>query len=502
MSIVEGALHMAATGYLKALAHGMPRSRTQLARNQERNWRALRASLKGTQIYRELRLENIRTHSDYLRHVPVHDYEFFEPYVKRVEQGESNVLFTDHCGSFALTSGTAGYDSKRIPLNQSQLKLFIRAQARLVALGMFLERGAINFLKSDRLTLGSVATLYRKGEHNYGYISGIIGTHMPKGLRKRTFPSERVFSEPDWAQRIRELTKEARCRDIRWISAIPSYIVSVFEHVLMDTGEQEIRNIWPNLRVLMYAGTPINQYASRIEKLVGHPIRCYGFYAATEAPIGLPYGSFCGEPQLYSLNPDLVFSFSRPGSSSVCGIEDVKCNMPYLINISTPNGFIQYSMKDFIEFHAVDGSLVFQFVGREGEAINLAAEKVSHRDLLQAVDELKKQLDTEIHHFFVAPSFDACGIPSYAWTLFVDSRAYLDLKRIADSLDSLLQRLNLDYRDCRVIGVIGAQSVRTADSASLQGYVARNRGNGQFKMKTTFRSAEEFERFMQKIFAG
>jgi hypothetical protein len=78
----------------------------------------------------------------------------------------------------------------------------------------------------------------------------------------------------------------------------------------------------------------------------------------------------------------------------------------------------------------------------------------------------------------------------------------VDEVAISRTLDAMLQQYNLDYRDCRQIGVIGAPSVRTTDASSLDGYFARNRGNGQFKMKTTFRSSDEFSRFMEKHFGG
>jgi len=101
------------------------------------------------------------------------------------------VLFP--CEHFALTSGSGGYDAKRIPLNERQMHLFLRAQTQLIARVTLLDGGDTNFLSYDRLAFGSVPSLYRKKTFNYGYISGVMATRVPPNLRQKTFPSERVI---------------------------------------------------------------------------------------------------------------------------------------------------------------------------------------------------------------------------------------------------------------------------------------------------------------------
>jgi hypothetical protein len=500
MGIPGNLLARAGNHYLRILASNMPCSRYALARQQELNWRTLRKAIRGTRIYRDLGLEQIRTYSDYLQEVPPHDYAFFEPYVETVEKGGRGILFTDDCGCFALSSGTSGYDSKRIPLNEGQMRMLLRAQTWIAARVTQLEKGATDFMRFDRLTFGSVPALYRKGSYDYGYISGILSTRMPKRFRRTTFPSLPVLAMQDWGEKLRELIRETRARDIRMISGMPTYFINVFEQVLRATGVRSIREVWPNLRVFIYAGTPINQYAARIDELVGHEMRYYGYYTSTEASIGIPYEPYCTPAQRYLLNPDLLVSFTTPGESEVTGIMDVVCGKPYMINIGTPNGLVQYEMKDLVEFQDVQGNLVFQFIGRDGEAMNLAAEKVTHSELLQSLDEARTCIAGEVRHFFVAPVINSTGIPAYGWTLFVDRPLAVDLRVVAEALDRALQRHNLDYRDCRSVGVIGAPTAATNDTSTLEGYFKRNRGRGQFKLRTTFRTSEDFAQFMKAQF--
>lgn len=500
MRATDRILSFAASRYLYRLGRNTVCPRTQLAQRQDANWRRLRQVLQGTRIHRDLGLAGIRSYSEYVAKVPVHDYAFFEPYVERVERGESNVLFADSCTGFALSSGTSGYDSKKIPLNQRMLRSFVRAQTLLASRVALLERDAVDLFKFERLTFGSAPVLYRKGNFNYGYISGVISTRMPRLLRKRTFPSERVLALPQWEQKLHGLMEETVGRDIRMVSGIPTYMINIFEYILERAGLPQIRALWPNLRYFLYAGTAIDQYLARINELVGQELRYYGFYTSTEAPIGIPYRAYSGGAQQYLLNPDLLVSFTPSGTSDVVGVTDIACTTRYMVNIGTPNGFVHYAMKDVVQFEEIDGHLVFQFVGRDGEVLNLAAEKVTKDDLLRTVDSAKQQVRFEPRHFLVSPCIREDGVPAYRWTLFVNRSIPVDEAAIAAALDDALQRHNLDYRDCRRIGVIGSPVVSIVDAALLDGYFARNRGSGQFKMKTTFKSSDEYAHFMRDQF--
>ncbi len=60
-----------------------------------------------------------------------------------------------------------------------------------------------------------------------------------------------------------------------------------------------------------------------------------------------------------------------------------------------------------------------------------------------------------------------------------------------------MQKINGDYKDCRDIGVLGPAQVSVKNADSLQKYFEQNRSRGQFKMKTTFETAEEYLNFMR-----
>lgn len=499
MDIVQFAIKTGGQVYLNYYSKLMSTHQDRLIQKQRQAWSDLRRSLSGTKIYNDLKLEYIETYEEFCDHVPARDFDFFAPYVESICQGEADVLFKGRPDYFGLSSGTSGQNSKRVPYNTAMMNLFIKSQRRVAARLAEFQKD-INVLDVSRLAFGSAPKVYEVDGISYGYISGILSTKTPKVLKKKTFPSDEVLLMSDWDQKIAALIDEALTQDIQIVSGIPTYLISIFEAVLKKTGHKEIREIWPNLQVMVYAATPIKQYEDRLNQLVGQPLEYFGLYASTEAPIGLPFKAAEGGRQKYILNPDLLYTFSPLDNPARCkGLHNIEMNTPYYLNIATPNGFVNYAMKDQVIFHIDNDNLVFEFVGRKNTGMNLGAEKVSDDELLTAIIRTKEQMNQDIRHYFVAPT-EVNGKPAYHWTLFVDVQNSNAPEKIGAILDQHLQQLNMDYMDCREVGVIQDPVIKLVCASRLQGYFEKNRNRGQFKMKTSFQCPEEFKDFMDNNF--
>lgn len=483
--------------YLKTYGQRMTVTQKDLLQKQEKNFQRLKRALSGTRLYKDLRLSYLHSYEDYVAHVPVFSYDDYAPYVDMIAAGHSNILFKDKVEYFGLTSGTSGKDSKRVPYNERMLQMFVKSQKRVASRLSTLEP-EINLLKVGRLTFGSDPYLYSHNGFKFGYISGILSTRTPKVLSKNTFPRQEVLAISDWDRKIEMLIEESLQQDIQVVSGIPTYIISIFEAVLRKTGKKSINEIWPNLKLFVYAATPIKQYKERIDRLVGHELTYYGLYAATEAAIGLPYDKYQNGRQLYFLNPDLLYSFTPVnGEKRTLGLHEIQTGVPYYINIGTPNGMIHYGMKDVISFDRNNGDLVFEFVGRQSTGMNLAAEKVNDDEILECYLTTKNSHNVDLRHFFLSPIMQE-GKASYLWTLFVPAEmGNVDSEALAHTLDEKMQQLNGDYRDCREVGVLGPAQACIMSADYLQAYFEKNRNKGQFKMKTTFETAEEYLNFIR-----
>lgn len=498
MELMSSLIENLGQKYLKTYSKLMSVQRDQLLRKQEKNFKDLRRSLKGTAIYNDLRLEHIENYQDFVNHVPVWQYEDYASYADRVVAGESNVLFKDHVGYVGLSSGTSGKDSKRLPYNEAMIDMFLKFQKRVASRMSTLEPET-NFLQTSRLTFGSDPFLYEENGLKFGYISGILSTRIPKALLKNTFPSQKILFNPHWDQKIEALIDEAINEDIEIVSGIPTYLISIFEAVLKKTGKTTINQIWPNLKFFIYAATPIKQYKERLDRLIGHEVSYYGVYASTEAAIGFPYSAYQNGRQLYLLNPDLLYTFTPVDGPDInLGLHEIQMGTTYYINIGTPNGMIHYSMKDIVQFSEIDGDLVFEFVARKSTGINLASEKISTETILDCFLASKEKSNLDLRHYFLSPTLSPEGKPSYLWTVFLSNTSQVSTDSLAKIFDEEMLRLNGDYVDFRTINIIGPAQVKVVDAFHLQTYFEKNRTRGQFKMKTTFETAEEYLQFMEQ----
>ena len=324
---------------------------------------------------------------------------------------------------------------------------------------------------------------------------------MPAVLKQRTFPSNQTLAINNWDYKIEELIAETINKDIKLITGIPTYIISILEAILKKTGKKTINQIWPNLKFFIYAATPIKQYKTQIDQLIGHKLSYYGLYAATEASLGLPYDISNDHGPFYMLNPYLLYSFtSTEDSSDIRGVHNIEIGKSYFVNIGTPNGFVHYAMKDEIVFSKKGKNLIFEFVGRKNTGMNLAAEKVTEDEILKTIIQTKEKLNFDIKHYLLSPS-KSDEKQNYHWTLFTDKLPKHDTGIIAQTLDRYLQDINLDYKDCRDLNVIDIPTVTFMHSHKLNQYFEQHREKGQFKMKTSFPSSEDYYHFIKLHFS-
>ena len=485
-------MSMVANRYLEFQYQSIQLNQNDFFKSQQKLWKKTRKALKGTQIYNDQKLEFIDNFQDYVNHVPVTSWDDFADYSEKIIAGETNVLFNDNIEYFGLTSGTSGKDSKRIPYNQATIDLFLRAQKYTAAI--VTHNTDINLLEAKRLTFGSAPISYRDDHFQYGYISGILSTKAPKALQKNTYPSNHTLEINRWDEKIEAIIEETLMQDIEVISGIPTYMITIFEAILAKTGRKHIKDIWPNISAFIYGATPINQYRDRLNELIGKEIEYFGIYAATEAPIGLAHTDCT-----YILNPDLLYTFTPVDNKERnLSVLELQVGKEYVVNIGTPNGFLNYSMKDVIRIHSLNPVVEFEVIGRQNTGMNLAAEKVSEQHILDTIVKIKNQHGIDIRHYFVSPQMHN-GKPRYLWTLFVPSMDGLDKEQLEAALDRTLMIECGDYEDCREDKIILAPKVNFLSLDILEVYFKNNQHKGQFKMKTTFPQQNVYESFIADL---
>ena len=75
-------------------------------KTQEKVFLELISQAKDTTFGKDHHFEQIKTHKDFIKQIPIRDYEDLKPYVERVKKGETDVLWPGKPIYFAKTSGT------------------------------------------------------------------------------------------------------------------------------------------------------------------------------------------------------------------------------------------------------------------------------------------------------------------------------------------------------------------------------------------------------------
>src|SRR5690606_13721212 len=120
-------------------------------KTQEKVFQKLISNAQHTQFGTDHNFSAIKTHDDYVKHVPVRDYEGLRTYVDQVVEGKENVLWKGKPLYFAKTSGTTS-GVKNIPLTQESLKYHVQA-ARDAILCYVHETGNSKFVKGKMIFL-------------------------------------------------------------------------------------------------------------------------------------------------------------------------------------------------------------------------------------------------------------------------------------------------------------------------------------------------------------
>ena len=92
-------------------------------KHQEELLNDILLAAKDTEYGKKYNFENIKSIKDFQNQVPISIYDDYFPYIKRMVEGEKNLLTTNETQHFNKTSGTIGVP-KKIPCCKKNIKNF------------------------------------------------------------------------------------------------------------------------------------------------------------------------------------------------------------------------------------------------------------------------------------------------------------------------------------------------------------------------------------------
>jgi hypothetical protein len=445
---------------------------------------------------RDHRFRDIRTLADFRRQVPIRGYEGHEPYLLRVQQGETEALFhRQRVRMFALTSGTTSA-RKLIPVTDRVLDNYRRLWT---AWGFLAYSAHPTLFNHARLTLVSDWDEFRTSSGvPCGSISGFTahlqnwivrrGYVLPGAAGKLTDSATKSYlawrlgltrSVGSWLSpnpstllnlaKFGEQHAEALIRDVcdgtcdsrfplpaslrqlvqRQLRPQPQRAWQLYQ-ILERTNGFKPKDVWPMLGLLgCWTGGSMSVYLRSFPEYFGNAaIRDLGLLASEGRmtfPIadGTPSGVLEIVSGFFEFIPIEEADSPQP---TVLEAHELLEGRDYFILLTNASGLYRYHIRDVVRCTGWQhGTPLLAFLNKGRGISSLTGEKLSEFQVVQAVAAALESLGGNLDTFSLGPIWDD---PAPYYTVFVEPTSAFPVDRfpeLATAIDAELQAANIEY---------------------------------------------------------
>ena len=414
---------------------------------QQHVFKNLIADAKDTTFGRDHNFHAIQSHADFIREVPIRDYEGLKSYVERAVAGEESILWKGKPLYFAKTSGTTS-GAKYIPLTKESMPFHIDA-ARDAILHYIAETGKSKFVDGKMIFLQGSPILELKNGINFGRLSGIVAHFVPKYLQKNRMPSWATNCIDDWEQKVNAIVDETINEDMSVISGIPPWVQMYFEK-LQQRAKKPVGEIFKNFNLFIYGGVNYEPYRAKFENLIGRKVDSIELFPASEGFFAFQ-DSQKQKGMLLLLNSGIFYEFIRTDdyfseNPKRLSIADVELGVNYVLIISTNAGLWAYNIGDTVQFTSLKPYRII-VSGRIQHYISAFGEHVIGKEVEEALQEATLGTTIRISEFTVAPQIvPLSGLPYHEWFIEFEN-APKDINSFALKIDEAMRKQNVYYDD-------------------------------------------------------
>ena len=415
---------------------------------QQKTFQSLIAEAKNTSFGKDHNFQQIKTYSDFVKQVPVRNYEGLKDYFERTANGEENVLWKGKPTYIAKTSGTTS-GAKYIPITKQSMPFHIGATKN--ALFCYIqETGNVDFVNGKMIFLQGSPELELKNGINIGRLSGIVAHFVPKYLQKNRMPSWETNCIDDWETKVDAIVKETKNEDMTLIGGIPSWVQMYYEKLQKET-DLKVGELFQNLQLFVYGGVNYEPYRTKFEEMIGRRIDSIELYPASEGFFAFQ-DSQKEKGMLLLLNSGIFYEFIETSkfyeeNPKRLIIGEVEIGVNYVMIISTNAGLWGYNIGDTVQFTSTKPYRVI-VSGRIKHFISAFGEHVIGKEVEQAINEAMQKFQFSISEFTVAPQINPTKdeLPYHEWLIEFQT-APKNLIEIAAFMDKSMQNQNTYYRD-------------------------------------------------------
>lgn len=438
---------------------------------QEHVFKQLIKEASKTQFGEDHNFTNIKSHSDFVKEVPIRDYEALRPYVDKVVAGAENILWKGKPLYFAKTSGTTS-GAKYIPITKESMPSHVNA-ARNAILLYINETGNSKFVDGKMIFLQGSPILTEKNGVQLGRLSGIVAHYVPKYLQKNRMPSWETNCIDDWETKVNAVVEETLPEDMTIISGIPSWVQMYFEKLQEKTGKK-VGDVFKNFNLFIFGGVNYEPYRAKFENLIGRKVDSIELYPASEGFFAFQ-DSQKDKGMLLQLDSGMFYEFVKADeffndNPKRITVGNVELNVNYVMIISTNAGLWAYNIGDTVMFTSLKPYKVI-VSGRIKHFISAFGEHVIGKEVEQSLKDAVLDTNVRINEFTVAPKINPdTGLPYHEWFIEFENEPE-DLSAFAQKIDVSLQGQNSYYYDLIEGKVLQPLKISKIEKNGFQNYM-------------------------------
>lgn len=432
------------------------RRRESPIRKQEKTFLKLLKRAQHTAFGRQFGFEEMLQSGDPLKmfqeRVPIYDYDsIHRDWWYRALEGEENVTWPGRVQYFALSSGTSGAPSKKIPVTQAMIRSIRRTSVRQI-LALAYYNLPPDFFTKGIFMLGGSTDLKRYPSYYEGDLSGINAAQIPFWFQAHYKPGKKIARERDWEAKLDEIVKAAPSWDIGIIVGVPSWIQIALERIIEHYKLKTIHDIWPNLRIYTHGGVFFDPYKKGLEKLMARPLHYIETYLASEGFIAYQSRKDMDSMEMV-LNNGIFFEFVPFDSKNftpegtlvekpeVLSLAQVKEGMEYALLLSTCSGAWRYLIGDTIRFKDLSNCEII-ITGRTKHYLSICGEHLGVENMNRGILQAAAHFGISVPEFCVAGEIEG-NIFRHKW--FIGTEDAVDAEQFRLKLDEELKLMNDDY---------------------------------------------------------
>lgn len=455
---------------------------------QEEWFRKLLLSARGTEWGKKYGYAEIEDYKTFANRVPINNYEDLKPYIDRMRNGEQNLLWNSDIRWFAKSSGTTSDKSKFIPVSEEALEDCHKKGGKDLLSIYCNNNPETRIFTGKILGMGGSHLIDNPGAGSVvGDVSAILMENLPTWLELIRTPELSIALMSEWEEKIEKIARITSNEDVTNITGVPSWTLVLLKRILEITGKSNIKEVWPNLELLIHGGVSFTPYRQQFHRLIEGPMNYLETYNASEGFFGIQDRTDADD-MLLMLDYGVFYEFIPMNEhhlqeASPVILEKVVPGVNYAMIISTNAGLWRYRIGDTVTFTSTDPYRI-RITGRTRNFINAFGEELIIDNAQKALEKACSKTGAVLNEYTAAPVyFSEAGSGAHEWLIEFEKEP-TDPGYFTEVLDNALKSLNSDYEAKRYHNmVLDLPVVRSLPAGTFYNWLKiSNRLGGQFKV--------------------